>query len=135
MGRYIINVSFRVESESGDPDYLGHLGHFFCGSSGSHSQTKFTGCNPDFNRSYVLKKKTLTSDKWADLGSGKYTEPSWCKTSLLPQAVLKHVVSRDFILKNSVHRTSSVSRKIPWHCFIRIWYIQCHFTLLLKRKL
>ena len=26
----------RVEGESDDPDYLGHLGHFFGGSSGSH---------------------------------------------------------------------------------------------------
>ena len=35
----------------------------------------------------------------------------WCETILLPQAVLKHVVSRDFILKNSVCGTSSVSRR------------------------
>ena len=33
----------------------------------------------------------------------------WYELSLLPQAVLKHVVSRDFILKKSVHRTSPVS--------------------------
>ena len=30
----------RVESESDDLDNLGHLGHFFGRSSGSHSQTK-----------------------------------------------------------------------------------------------
>ena len=35
----------------------------------------------------------------------------WCGISLLPRAVLKHMVSRDFILKNSVHGTSSVSCK------------------------
>ena len=37
----------RVESGSDDPDNLGHLGHFFGGSSGSHSQTKLSGCDPD----------------------------------------------------------------------------------------
>ena len=38
----------RVESGSDDPDYLGHLGHFFDGSGGSYSQTKLSGCDPDF---------------------------------------------------------------------------------------
>ena len=38
----------RVESGSDDPDYLGHLGHFFGGSSGSHPQTKLSGCDPDY---------------------------------------------------------------------------------------
>ena len=38
----------RVESGSDDPDYLGHLGHLFGGSSGSHPQTKLSGCDPDF---------------------------------------------------------------------------------------
>ena len=38
----------RVESGSNDPDYLGHLGHLFGGSSGSHPQTKLSGCDPDF---------------------------------------------------------------------------------------
>ena len=28
-------------------DYLSHLGHFFGGSSGSHQQTKLSGCDPD----------------------------------------------------------------------------------------
>ena len=37
----------RVESASDDPDNLGHLGHFFGGSSGSHPQTKLSGCDPD----------------------------------------------------------------------------------------
>ena len=40
--------NIRVESGSDDPDYLGHLGHFFGGSSGSHPQTKLSGCDPDF---------------------------------------------------------------------------------------
>ena len=30
----------------------------------------------------------------------------WCKTSLLPQVALKHVVSRDFVFKNAVHGTA-----------------------------
>ena len=41
-------TSIRVESGSDDPDYLGHLDHFFGGSSGSHPQTKLSGCDPDF---------------------------------------------------------------------------------------
>ena len=34
----------RVESGSDDPDNVGHLGHFFDGSIGSHLQTKLSGC-------------------------------------------------------------------------------------------
>ena len=32
-------------SGSDDPDNLGQLGHFFDGSSGSHPQTKLSGCD------------------------------------------------------------------------------------------
>ena len=39
----------RVESGSDDPDNMGHLGHFFDGSSGSHPQTKLSGCDPNFS--------------------------------------------------------------------------------------
>ena len=39
MASYPAIVISRVESGLDDPDYLGHLGHFFGGSSGSHSQT------------------------------------------------------------------------------------------------
>ena len=35
----------------------------------------------------------------------------WCKTSLVSQAVLKHVVSKDFIFKKSLQGTDSVSCK------------------------
>ena len=38
----------RVESESDDLDYLGHLGHFFGRSNGFHPQTKLSGCDLDF---------------------------------------------------------------------------------------
>ena len=38
----------RVESGSDDPNYLGHLGHFFDGSSGSHPQIKLSECDQDF---------------------------------------------------------------------------------------
>ena len=44
---YCTVVSSRVESGSDDPDYLGHLGHFFGGSSGSHPQTKLSECDLD----------------------------------------------------------------------------------------
>ena len=59
----------RVESGSDGPDYLNHLGDFFGGSSGSHLQTKLSGCDPHF-------KKKLASDKRVNLGSGECTEPS-----------------------------------------------------------
>ena len=39
-------IYIRVESGLDDPDNLGHLGHFFSGSSGSHLQTKLSGCDP-----------------------------------------------------------------------------------------
>ena len=44
---YIDAVYTRVESGLDHLDNLGHLGHFFGGSSGSHSQTKLYGCDPD----------------------------------------------------------------------------------------
>ena len=37
----------RVESGLDDPDNQGYLSHFFGGSSGSHLQTKLSGCDPD----------------------------------------------------------------------------------------
>ena len=37
----------RVESGLDDQDDLGHLGHFFGRSNGSHLQTKFSGCDLD----------------------------------------------------------------------------------------
>ena len=37
----------RDESGSDDPDNLGHLHHFFGGSSGFHSQTKLSECDLD----------------------------------------------------------------------------------------
>ena len=39
----------RVESGSDDPDNVGHLGHFFDGSSGSHPQTELSGRGIEFN--------------------------------------------------------------------------------------
>ena len=41
-------ISVMVESGSDDPDYLGHLDHFIWWLSGSHSQNKLSGCDPDF---------------------------------------------------------------------------------------
>ena len=40
-------TDIRVESGSDDPDNLGHLGHLFGGLSGSHLQTKLSGCDLD----------------------------------------------------------------------------------------
>ena len=42
-----MHMHTRVESGSDDPDNLGHLGHIFGESSGSHPQTKLSGCDPD----------------------------------------------------------------------------------------
>ena len=43
----IAKVRSRVESGLDDPDNLGHFGHFFGRSSGSHPQTKLSGCDSD----------------------------------------------------------------------------------------
>ena len=40
-------INSRVESGLDDPDNLGHLDHFFGRLSGSHPQTKLSGCDPD----------------------------------------------------------------------------------------
>ena len=37
----------------------------------------------------------------------------WCETSLLSQAVFKHVVPKDFIFKKFVQETGSVSCQLP----------------------
>ena len=42
-----VAIAIRVESGSDDLDNLGHLGHFFGVSSGSHPQIKLSGCDPD----------------------------------------------------------------------------------------
>ena len=44
----MVGVDIRVESGSDDPDNVGHLGHLFDGSSGSHPHIKLSGCDPDF---------------------------------------------------------------------------------------
>ena len=65
----------------------------------------------------------------------------WCETNLfLSQAVLKHVVSKDFIFKNSeaVQGTGSVSSqewRNLWHWSIsKIFHVMLHW-LLLKKKI
>ncbi len=44
-------MATRVESGSDDPDNLDHLDHFFGGSSGSHLQSKLSGCDLDITYS------------------------------------------------------------------------------------
>ena len=53
----------------------------------------------------------------------------WCETSLLSQAVLKHVVSKDFIFKKSAQSILYPAKNDD------IINFSCHITLLLKRKL
>ena len=43
----VVFIYNRVESGLDDPDNLGHLGHFFGGSSGSYLQTRLFGCDRD----------------------------------------------------------------------------------------
>ena len=66
----------RVESGSDDPEYLGHLGHFLVGQVGLIRKLNYLDVTRIFNRSHVLWKKTLASDKQVNLGSGECTEPS-----------------------------------------------------------
>ena len=55
-----VTILSRVESGLDDPDSLGHLDHFFGGSSGSHLQIKLSGCDPDTD---MFFRKVLISDK------------------------------------------------------------------------
>ena len=55
----ICMVYIRVEGGLDDPDNLGHLGHFFRGSSESHPQTKLSGCDPDITYHSKIKKLYL----------------------------------------------------------------------------
>ena len=60
----------------------------------------------------------------------------WCETSLLSQAVLKHVVSKDFIFKKSVHKGSvlypakneEIYGMVPYQKF----FMSCYITF--KKK-
>ena len=71
-------VYTRIESGSDDPDYLAHLGHFLVGQMGLICKINYLDLTWIFNRSHILQKKTLASDKPMNLGSGECTdhEPS-----------------------------------------------------------
>ena len=69
-----------------------------------------------------------------NLGSSECTEPSLVWNQSPSQAVLKNVVSRDFLLKNSVCRTSSVSWRNLRHCFISFWFFSMSFYITFKKK-
>ena len=79
---------------------------------------------------FFRKQCMLASGKWLDLINAlKY---HWYETNLLSQAILRHVVSKNFIFKKSVQGTGSVScqqwRNL-WHCSKSTH----HVTLLLKK--
>ena len=97
---------FRVESGSEDPDNLGHLGHFFGGSSGSYPQIKLSGCDPDIT---CLLEKSVGINFGESVNLMNALKYHWCETSLFSQAVFKRVVSKDFIFKKSAQGTDSVS--------------------------
>ena len=57
---------------------------------------------------------TFASGKQVNLVSGELKVNNalnnhWCETSLLSQAILKQVVSRDFIVKNLVPQDNAIS--------------------------
>ena len=55
-----------------------------------------------------------------------------CETSLLSQAVLKHVVSKDFIFKKSVQGTGSASCQIYGIAPYQKFFMSCYITF--KKK-
>ena len=86
-----------VESESDDPDYLGY---FLVGQVGLICKLDVTRM---FNRSQVLynKRHWCLISEWI-LGLVGALNHHWCEASQLSQAVLKHMVSKDFILKSTI---------------------------------
>ena len=96
---YPLLSAFFVRVESGLDD-LDNLGHFFGGSSGSHPKTKLSGCDPDITCFLENGCWHLVSE-WT-LGLMNALKYHWCETSLLSQAVLKHVATKGFIFKKSV---------------------------------
>ena len=79
----------------------------------------------------------LASGKRVNFGSDDALKYHWYETSLLSQAVLKHVVSNDFIFKKSVqgsNRLCTLPRMKKSRALFCINF-SCHVTLLLKRKL
>ena len=88
---------------------------------------------------YIRKQFWHLVSEWWTLGLMNVLKYHWYETSLLSQAVLKHVVSKDFIFKKSVQGTGSVScqewRNL-WHCSIsKIFLVMLATLIFLKRKL
>ena len=98
----------RVVSELDDQDY-GHLNHFLVGQVSLICKLICQDVNWILIHHIFIRKRHLWLISEWTLGLVNALNHHWCETSLLPQVVLKHVVSRDSILKNSVHDgTSSV---------------------------
>ena len=77
-----------------------------------------------------FRKNTLVSDKYS-----KWTEPLLMWNQLTTLSCFEAVVSRDFILKNSEHETSSVScqkQRNLWHCFISDFSMSLYITYIKK---
>ena len=81
---------------------------------------------PEFllHHMFFRKRHWYLICKWT-LGLVNALNYHWC-------AVLKHVVSRDFILKTSLCGTSSVSWRNLWHCFIPDFSMSFYITF--KKK-
>ena len=85
----------------------------------------------NIDHKFFRKRHWQLISEWT-LGLMKALNHHWYETSLLPQAILKYVVARDFILKNSVHGTSSVSWRNLWHCFTSDFSMSFYITF--KKK-
>ena len=89
----------RIESESDDPDYLSHL---LVDQAGLIRKLNYLDVTRMFNRSQVLyKRHWCLISEWI-LGLVGALNHHWYEASQLPQAVLKHMVSKHFILKSTI---------------------------------
>ena len=113
-----VTIHTRVESGSDDPNNLGHLGQ---GQVGLIRKLNYL----DVTRiSHAHLKTILTSGMYVSewiLGLMNAPKYHWCETSLLSQAILKHVVSKDFIFKKSVQETGPVACQ-EWRVKGQIFY-------------
>ena len=73
---HLLDPAIRVESGLDDLGYLDQMGHFLVCQAGLIHKLDYLDVTQIFNRSYILYKKTMVSDKQVNLGSGKCTESS-----------------------------------------------------------
>ena len=111
-------------------DDLHNLGPFLDGSSRSHLQTKLFGCDPDFDHMFLRKQHWhLVRESTLHLVN-VYTDVN----RLTIQAILKHVVSRDFIPKSLCMDPILYSAKYKEiYGTVSYQIFPCHFILLFNQ--